>query len=355
MRLTVEEAAAATGSSDLTLLDEYCADTFVQCERRFVGASGPAANVGSIRISSFSSEDLARFMDSSAGPASQYQLTELSTEVLAPNEKATYFFQPISGWNALWAQRGGEGLAVEAICWGRDVPQQRLLACAQGALDTQFTKLVGRSHPIDLPRPVQSVAARLDGTNVIITWTAPDFDGGAPITNYTVTGADGVVCDVPAGGGEGSCIVTGVKPGRSNAFQVVARNAAGEAPASPFAVAERLVTPPQSPSRVSVRPNRDGVKVSWARPREDGGEPIDSFIVRARPSNRTCTSTSTSCTISGLASGGTYRFEVRALTKAGTSRPARSKAIRLPEPRPTTPATPTPPAPDLDKPLQELS
>jgi outer membrane protein OmpA-like peptidoglycan-associated protein len=60
---------------------------------------------------------------------------------------------------------------------------------------------------------------------------------------------------------------------------------------------------------------------SWTAPVNDGGAPIDGYIVTANPGGATCTAVapSTTCTISGLTNGTEYTFTVVATNNVGNS------------------------------------
>lgn len=61
------------------------------------------------------------------------------------------------------------------------------------------------------------------------------------------------------------------------------------------------------------------VALSWVAPTDLGGSPITSYLVTSQPSGATCTSASTSCTVTGLTVGQSYRFTVTATNGVGTS------------------------------------
>jgi len=72
----------------------------------------------------------------------------------------------------------------------------------------------------------------------VVSWTAPDNNGGSPITKYTVTASPGG--KTVAATGVTTATVTGLKNGTSYTFTVTATNAIGTSPAS---VASAAVTP----------------------------------------------------------------------------------------------------------------
>ena len=70
-----------------------------------------------------------------------------------------------------------------------------------------------------------------------VAWTAPASDGGLAITRYTVVAAPGGRTCVTTGAS--SCSVSGLAPGTSYSFSVVATNDAGSSPSSVGSAAVR--------------------------------------------------------------------------------------------------------------------
>jgi predicted RNA-binding protein with TRAM domain len=92
--------------------------------------------------------------------------------------------------------------------------------------------------PYTVPDPPTAVTATPDivSGSADVTWTAPGFDGGSPITGYTVTATD---TTTPINGGETctttgatGCTVPGLTLGDTYTFAVTATNAAGTGPES---------------------------------------------------------------------------------------------------------------------------
>jgi hypothetical protein len=64
---------------------------------------------------------------------------------------------------------------------------------------------------------------------VVVSWTAPQTDGGSPVTGYTVSAVPGGETCTTAGT---SCVVTGLTNGTVYTFTVVATNAVGDSAVS---------------------------------------------------------------------------------------------------------------------------
>ena len=93
--------------------------------------------------------------------------------------------------------------------------------------------------PFTIPDAPTAVIATAGSGQATVSWTAPAFNGGAPITGYTVTSSAGQTC---ATTGATTCVVTGLVAGITYTFTVVARNDAGAGAAS---TASNSITPTQ--------------------------------------------------------------------------------------------------------------
>lgn len=86
-------------------------------------------------------------------------------------------------------------------------------------------------------------------------------------------------------------------------------------------------SPPQGPLRASDV-HAEGCKLSWKPPEDDGGQPIDKYVVekmdeatgRWVPAGET-DGPQTSLDVEGLTPGHKYKFRVRAVNKQGKSEP----------------------------------
>ncbi|MCH9718732.1 MAG: fibronectin type III domain-containing protein [Actinomycetia bacterium] len=115
------------------------------------------------------------------------------------------------------------------------------------------------------------------------------------------------------------------------------------------------VAPPGAPTGVTAAAGNGQATVSWSAPASDDGAAIKSYTATASPGGATCTTTSTSCVVTGLTNGTSYTFTATAINAAGTSvassvsagvTPAVPPAAPSPPPAaPTPPATIPPPAP----------
>ena len=135
----------------------------------------------------------------------------------------------------------------------------------------------------DAPTAVTAVAGDKQAT---ITWSAPAFNGGSPITNYTVDSLP--VATAPIGCTTTtslSCIFTGLSNGTSYTFRVIATNIAGDSLASTASVAITPAVPPAPPAQPTASIQTGDAKEE-TKP-EDLKKPIEELdpvtVVPAEP------------------------------------------------------------------------
>ena len=81
---------------------------------------------------------------------------------------------------------------------------------------------------------------------------------------------------------------------------------------------------PGPPRAVTATGIDAAIDVSWIAPGSSGGSPVTGYLVRASSGGvvRSCRTTTTSCTISGLTNGVSYSVTARARNAAGWSHPS---------------------------------
>jgi hypothetical protein len=177
--------------------------------------------------------------------------------------------------------------------------------------------------------PTAVTASSIEG-GIEISWVAPTDDGGAPVTDYTVTASPGGrACTSEAT----SCRAKLDLPsGTSVVFTVTANNEAGasdaSAPSKPIKVPDPPPNPPRGVRITNISPT--SVTIAWRAPNSSGRRPVKLYIVSASPGDRKCQSTTLTCRMAGLTPGSTYTFTVTANDGNSNSTATKSKPTRLP-------------------------
>jgi Fibronectin type III domain len=169
------------------------------------------------------------------------------------------------------------------------------------------------------PDPVINLQATAGDGEATITWDAPAFDGGSPITSYTVDAdSDGIT--VTVSGDTRSVTVTGLTNGIAYAFLVIPSNAFGSTLSS-YTNAVVPVGPPPVVSGLVVTVVGDGmVRLEWDPSTVDA--PATSFTVASLPDGNTYTTTDAFLDIYGLTDGVQYSFTVVANSPLGNAAPS---------------------------------
>src|SRR5207249_1452712 len=202
--------------------------------------------------------------------------------------------------------------------------------------------------PATPPGAPQSLTATAGDATVVLAWSPPSSDGGAPITNYKVyrgTSHDGETPLADAG----SVLAytdTSVNNGQTYYYQVTAENSAGEGPRSNEASAtpNAPATPPTKPQNLAATPGDGHVDLTWDPPANDGGLPILEYLVyRGTSSNQESFLASAGLSLtysnSSVSNGRTYYYQVTAKNAAGEGPPS-NEASATPNPPATPPDAP---------------
>lgn len=153
-----------------------------------------------------------------------------------------------------------------------------------------------------------------------VTFTAPVYTGGTPITGYTVTSSPGGF----TGTGAASPIsVTGLQSNTAYTFTVTATNAIGTSAPSAASNSITATTVPQAPTIGTATDLGTGTSVSVAfTANATGGSAITGFTATSSPGSITGTGGSSPITVNGLTAGTAYTFTVTATNANGTSAPS---------------------------------
>ncbi len=154
-----------------------------------------------------------------------------------------------------------------------------------------------------------------------ITWSAPAHDGGSAITGYVVTASPGSATASTSGSGRGVTIL-GLDNATTYTFTVVATNAIGSGLASAPSLAITTYGMPGAPLHLTASGSLHSASLDWTAPTLTGGSPITGYLFRASQNGGAFVAISASVTgthavIAGLATGGSYAFEVAAVNAVG--------------------------------------
>ena len=194
------------------------------------------------------------------------------------------------------------------------------------------TSLIVTPHAVAPSSPNAVAGTGLKGV-VAVTWSAPTTDGGSPVLSYKAVAMPGSKSCTSTGL---TCSISGLTNGSTYAITVVALNQVGTS-APTTAVSVLVVGVPTAPQAVQLTSGNQKLGVTWTAPTSNGGAAISGYTATATPGGATCTSSSTSCTISGLTNGTAYQVVVTASNAVGAS-VASSPATSTP--RATVPSAP---------------
>ena len=192
--------------------------------------------------------------------------------------------------------------------------------------------------PLGMPSVPESLTATGGDGEVVLEWSAPADDGGAPVTGYEYRFAAGTAVpgDTPwqSAGLDLEWTVTGLTNGQQYAFEVRAVNSAG-----PGAAARTAATPlgmPSVPESLTATGGDGEVVLEWSAPADDGGSPVTGYGYRyaagqAVPEDVTWRDAGTelTATVSGLENETRYAFEVRARNRVGPGETSGTTALPL--------------------------
>ncbi|MSV61056.1 MAG: hypothetical protein F2901_06755, partial [Actinobacteria bacterium] len=166
---------------------------------------------------------------------------------------------------------------------------------------------------------------------VSVSWDAPNFNGGAEITDYVVKVCTDAGCVAYSDDQSdlATAAVANLTVGNSYTFIVAAVNAAGTGAYSDPSAAVTPRTLPQPPTGVNALPNNlGGIVATWIAPTNNGGAAVSGYDVRAclaedqkcsDPVRMTDLKALSITLVEEFTLGSSYYVEVSAVNVAGSS------------------------------------
>ena len=137
-----------------------------------------------------------------------------------------------------------------------------------------------------LPGAPLTLNATANGISRIdLSWSPPDFDGGAPITGYQIeVSSDGGTTWSVLRESTGSTVTSYahqmLPPGATRQYRVSAINRVGVGPVSNVASATTDATTPDAPqSLAAVASGTSRIDLAWSTPTSDGGSPVIGYRI----------------------------------------------------------------------------
>ena len=150
--------------------------------------------------------------------------------------------------------------------------------------------------PPGMPSQVTGLSAIPADGSAMVTWS-----GNAAGITYTASATPGnATCNSNGGN---SCLISGLTNGTTYTITVSGTNSDGTGPAATTTVVPAV---PQTVPTVAVSSLNAAVKLSWTAVAAIG----TTYVVTSNPPSSGCTTTSTTCAISGLKNGVSYTFSI---------------------------------------------
>ncbi len=176
--------------------------------------------------------------------------------------------------------------------------------------------------PYTVPGPPINVQATNGAGSSVVSWSAPAWNGGSAVTQYTATAytssAGTTTAGTPCTTTSLTCSVTGLTNNTTYYLGVVATNAAGSGVSSSPLVPVTPVALPGAPTINSITPGNTILAVNFTAG-SPGGDPITSYqySLDGGTTWTTASGTTSPIYISGLTNGTSYPVRLVAVSAAG--------------------------------------
>lgn len=197
---------------------------------------------------------------------------------------------------------------------------------------TNQALFIGDQYEPDAPSvpdaPTIGTAVALSDTTIRVSFT-PEYDGGSPITSYTVTSAPG---GITASGSSSPITVTGLTTGTVYTFTVTATNEVGTGVASTASNSVTTWSVPGAPTvGTATATGETTATLTFTPPASTGGTAITSYNVVSSPAGGTGSGLTSPISITGLTTATEYTFTITATNSVGTGpASAASNAVTTP-------------------------
>ena len=225
--------------------------------------------------------------------------------------------QADSGWVVTTGVTSPRALSILDANAAYEVQLRSLAAGYQDGAWSPSANFTTSDIPPDAPT---EFTATPGNEQVILRWTAPADNNGSAITRYEYQQDGGSW--ISTGGTDTAFTKTSLTNGTSYGFKVRAVNGigAGTGTAQVSAVPR---TVPGAPTSLAVQGGSDSAALTWAAPSNDGGAAVTGYEYQQDGGDWTATgSPGLSYTVTGLTTGHSYAFRVRAVNPAGASLPS---------------------------------
>ena len=240
---------------------------------------------------------------------------EVTLSWMVPNDGGSaikYYEYNVNG--GAWTSTGGKSTSYTVTGLINGQPYEFRVRAVNSVGPGAESKPVSIA-PATVPGAPRNLGGARGNGEVTLSWDVPDDDGGSAIERYEykVDSAEWV----STGGTTTTYTVTGLASGQTYEFRVRAVNDVGPgAESAPVSVAPATV--PGAPLNLAGERGNGEVTLSWDAPADDGGSDINDYEYKVDSGGWVSTGgTTTTYTVTGLASGQTYEFRVRAVNDVG--------------------------------------
>ena len=279
-----------------------------------VGATDPLANMPPPRLRPISVNGLQE------GDSQQVDIRSYLDSPLQ-DAKCSVDAATVTSGQGLTVTRNGCSITVTA--GAKPSPTGRVAISVSDAPGRQADGAVNVTM-LGRPGAPTAVAAQADrdaGGRARVSWSAPAYDGGAPIRTYTAkwTGGSTGTQDCSAS----PCTIDGLTNGKDYFFTVTATNVVGEGDPGGPSTAARPDTKPGPVNGVTMAGRGDGsLTITWVAP-ENKGSAVSKYVLRLVPTGGGAprivevAAPATTTTVTGLNNLSQYSVAAQAYNEAG--------------------------------------